>query len=135
MTQIAALADTHTAIWYLLEDPKLSAAARSTISNAALAGAKIAIASISLVEMVYLADKGRLPMFAYEELREALVSPTHVFTEVVLDAQVAQAMRRISREDVPDMPDRIIAASALHLGVPVISRDRHIRSQNLATIW
>jgi predicted nucleic acid-binding protein len=33
------------------------------------------------------------------------------------------------------MPDRIIAATALHLGVPVITRDRKIRASNLKSIW
>jgi predicted nucleic acid-binding protein len=44
-------------------------------------------------------------------------------------------MRRIARSDVPDMPDRIIAATALYLAIPIISRDRKIRASDLTTIW
>ena len=33
------------------------------------------------------------------------------------------------------MPDRIIAATAVYFKVPVISRDRRIRSANLQTVW
>jgi len=33
------------------------------------------------------------------------------------------------------MPDRIIAATALHLGVPLISRDRRISLSAVATVW
>lgn len=44
-------------------------------------------------------------------------------------------MRQVSRSEVPDMPDRMIAATAIYVDVPVISRDRHIRSANLKTIW
>jgi PIN domain nuclease of toxin-antitoxin system len=33
------------------------------------------------------------------------------------------------------MPDRIVAATALHYGVPVISRDGRIRASNIRTIW
>jgi PIN domain nuclease of toxin-antitoxin system len=33
------------------------------------------------------------------------------------------------------MPDRIIAATALSLGVPVISRDGKIRTSAVETIW
>jgi len=36
---------------------------------------------------------------------------------------------------VPDLPDRIIAATALHLNVPVISRDSKIQAANLQTVW
>jgi predicted nucleic acid-binding protein len=44
-------------------------------------------------------------------------------------------MREISRADVPEMPDRIVAATALYLGVPIITRDGRIRASNLQTVW
>jgi predicted nucleic acid-binding protein len=34
-----------------------------------------------------------------------------------------------------DLPDRIIAATALFHGVPVLSRDGRIRGSNIKTIW
>jgi len=36
---------------------------------------------------------------------------------------------------IPDMPDRIIAATAVHLNVPIISRDGKIKLSDLDTIW
>jgi PIN domain nuclease of toxin-antitoxin system len=33
------------------------------------------------------------------------------------------------------LPDRIIVATALHLGVPLISRDRQIQLAEVETIW
>ena len=36
---------------------------------------------------------------------------------------------------IRDMPDRIIAATALTLGVPVISRDSKIQLSSVSTIW
>jgi len=44
-------------------------------------------------------------------------------------------MRRVDRAQVPDLPDRSIAATAVHFGVPLISRDRKIRSSSVPTIW
>jgi predicted nucleic acid-binding protein len=44
-------------------------------------------------------------------------------------------MRHVPRTAVPDMPDRIVAATAVFLGVPVISRDGRIRAANLRTVW
>jgi predicted nucleic acid-binding protein len=44
-------------------------------------------------------------------------------------------MRRVSRDEVPDLPDRIIAATAQFFGVPVLSRDGRIRAANIKTIW
>jgi len=44
-------------------------------------------------------------------------------------------MRQVSRAEVPDMPDRMVAATGAYFGVPVISRDRRIRAANLKTVW
>lgn len=44
-------------------------------------------------------------------------------------------MRSVDRRQVPDLPDRVIAATALHLSVPLISRDGKIRASGVATIW
>ena len=38
-----------------------------------------------------------------------------------IDAFVADAVEKIPRSVVPDMPDRIIAETAFHLGVPLIT--------------
>jgi len=53
----------------------------------------------------------------------------------IRDRSIAQTIRLVDRAQVPDLPDRIIAATAVHLGVPLISRDGKIRSSSVATIW
>jgi len=68
---IAGVADTHTAIWHLFDDPRLSQAARKFIDDAAEARQKIALSPISLAEVVYLIEKRRPPMAAYTDLRKA----------------------------------------------------------------
>lgn len=132
---IAAVADTHTALWHLFGDAKLSRAAEDFIQAAAARRDKIAVSAISVAELVYLIEKSRLPASAYHGLTHALHNPEHVFTEVALTADIIDVMRRISRADVPDMPDRIVAATAMYFNVPVISRDARIRSANLRTLW
>jgi PIN domain nuclease of toxin-antitoxin system len=65
-----------------------------------------------------------------------LADPEHVFTEVVFTTAIVQAMRQVSRAEVPDMPDRIVAATAICFDVSVISRDKLMRSTPvLKTIW
>jgi predicted nucleic acid-binding protein len=44
-------------------------------------------------------------------------------------------MRNVSRAAVPDMPDRIVAATAVYFGVPVLSRDGRICASNVQTVW
>jgi PIN domain nuclease of toxin-antitoxin system len=132
---IAGVADTHTALWHLFDDARLSAAAKAFIDEAATSRRKIAISSISLAEVVYLVEKNRLPSSAYDDLTQALTDPEHVFAEAVFTSAVVQSMRMVPRAEVPDMPDRIIAATAVYFDVPVLSRDRRILSTKLETVW
>jgi PIN domain nuclease of toxin-antitoxin system len=132
---VAGVADTHTALWHLFDDPRLSPPARAFIDEAAATRRKIAISSISLAEVVYLVEKNRLHASAYNELAQALADPEHVFAEAALTAAIVRTMQQVPRGEVPDMPDRIVAATAVYFEVPVISRDRRIRSANLKTIW
>ncbi len=133
--KIAAIADTYAALGYLGADKKLSDFARCSIESAANNEQKVGISSITLVEMVYLIEKGRLASSTYNELSEAITDPEHVLTEVPFTSVIVESMRSIPRDQVPDMPDRIIAATALYLGVPIISRDRQISSALLETLW
>ena len=55
--------------------------------------------------------------------------------EAPFNGEIVEAMLKVSRSDVPDMPDRIVAATGIHFGVPVISRDGRIRSSSVNTIW
>lgn len=132
---IAGVADTHTALWYLYGDSRLSKRAKTFIDDAAAAVKKIAVSAISLAEIVYLVEKRRVPASAYHDLRSALSDTDHVFVEEPLIADVVEAMRVVSRDAVPDMPDRIVAATAIHLGVPVISRDGMISASSVETVW
>lgn len=132
---IDAVADTHAAVWYLAGDPRLSRSAKSAIDGAASLRRNIAISSISLAELVYLVEKGRLPQHAYDDLRAAMGNPQHVFHEAPFTAAVVDTMRQVSRSEIPDMPDRMISATAVHLGVPLISRDGRIRASTVRTIW
>ena len=52
-----------------------------------------------------------------------------------LDLGVARAMQGIPRDIVPDMPDRIIAATAQYLNLPLVTRDAALRATSLTTIW
>lgn len=132
---VAAVADTHAALWFLFGDPRLSPAARIAIETAAANRRKVAIAPVTLAEIVYLCEKNRITPTAFEDLKAALQNPNHVFEEAPFTMAVVKAMRAVPRDDVPDMPDRIVAATGVHLGVPVISRDGRIRAANIETLW
>jgi PIN domain nuclease of toxin-antitoxin system len=105
------------------------------MDDAADAGDPVYLSAISLVEIVYLVEKGRLPAVVIERLITALSDPDPGFTVAPLDERAAWAVQRISRDTVPDMPDRIIAATALSLGLPLATRDTAISNAGITTIW
>lgn len=105
------------------------------MDNAAETGYDIMLSPISLAEIVYPVEKNRLPASAYEDLKSALADPEYVIEEAPFNGEIVEAMLKVSRADVPDMPDRIVAATGVHFGVPVISRDGRIRSSSFKTIW
>ena len=52
-----AIADTHTAIWYLFSDSRLGRAASECIDEEMVNGNPVGISAISLAEMIYLIEK------------------------------------------------------------------------------
>ena len=132
---MSAVLDTHTVLWYLEDSNELSPTARTTIEDAVRDGREVHVSTISVIETIYLVERKRLPATALYRLREALTDPSAVLSIVPLDLPVANALESIPRNVVPDMPDRIIAATALHLGVPLITRDRRLQAAGIHTIW
>ncbi len=128
--------DTHAAIWYFEKKPELSATARNLINQTATTGDLIILPSISIVEIVYLIEKGRLIPQSLSSLMQYLRLPNSSFTTQDLTPELAETMAQIPRSIVPDMPDRIIAATALHLNLPLVTKDHKIQKlQNIQTIW
>lgn len=132
---IAAIADTHAVIWYLFSDPRLGNAASAFIDAKLASGDRIGVSATSIAEMVYLVEKARIPASALTDLHNALSDPKAILQQVPLDESVALKMLDVSRQDVPDLPDRIIAATGLLYDVPVLTRDTRVRSSAVLTIW
>jgi PIN domain nuclease of toxin-antitoxin system len=132
---VVAIADTHVVIWYLYVDPRLSHRADTFIQDIEEQGNQIGLSSITYVEMVYLIEKGRIPTEVMSRTARIIADVNSVFTEIPVDLNVARALSQVEVSKVPDMPDRIIAATALLHRVPIISRDGKIRISGLTTIW
>jgi len=65
------------------------------------------------------------------------VTDTHalMLSTTPLSRSIALTVEPVPRDQIPDLPDRIIAATALHQDVPVITRDRQIVLSSIETIW
>lgn len=132
------LADTHTAIWSLFEPTRLSAAALKALQDAQAAGGRILVSAITPIEATYLTEKGKIAAAVLPGLWTAVGNPTKPFDVLPISADVARVFDKIPRGSVPDMPDRIIAATALAHGLPLVSADRKIRSLSvpgLSVVW
>jgi PIN domain nuclease of toxin-antitoxin system len=66
------IADTHALIWYLLDSPRLSARASAQLERFITSDATIGVSSISIVEIIYLLEKDRIPLEALTLLKESL---------------------------------------------------------------
>jgi PIN domain nuclease of toxin-antitoxin system len=132
----AVVADTHAVVWYFFGSSRLSATARAAIESAVLADDPVFVATVSLVEVAYLIEKGRLLPATLDRLVQELSDPDARFVPYPLDTLVAASLPKIPRTLIPDMPDRIIAATARHLNCPLVTAEQRIRSSNaVATIW
>jgi len=129
------VADTHAAVWYLLDSPRLSRAARERMALTIAGGDPIFIPSICIVELVYLVEKARIPRADWERLWATLDASDAGYRIAALDEAVARAVRLVPRDTVPDMPDRIIAATALQMDLPLVSRDRRIQMTGIEIVW
>lgn len=127
--------DTHAAIWYFHTPKELSPIALQNVRSTVNGGRPLYISAISLVETIYLVERGRLPLEALRRLGGATKAPLSGLLVQPVDEDVADAVYKIPRNLAPDMPDRLIAATALHLDLPLVTRDRRLQDVGIKMIW
>lgn len=132
----AYVTDTHALIWHLTEDPHLSAKCKAIFAAADRGEAKVWIPSIVLVETVYLVEKARIPDSLFLRMLEIIDPPSVNYEVSPLDTKLIHWLLQIDRAIVPDLPDRVVAATALQRNVPLLSKDSRIaRLSHVARIW
>ncbi len=133
---MAVVIDTHIIIWYMAEPEKLSAVALAAMEQASSSGQPIDLSAISIVELCYLVERGRIPTVVLKRLLSSLNQPDNEIVIAPLDQAISLAIQQVDRAIVPEMPDRIIAATALCLDCPLVTRDHKIQAfSGITTIW
>jgi PIN domain nuclease of toxin-antitoxin system len=128
------LVDTHVAAWLALEPSRISRKARAAIDDARASATGLGLADISLWELAMLVSKGRIRLTV--SLESFLTEIENRFVIVPLRAQVCVRALSLPAAYPKDPADRIIAATALVEGVPLLTADHQIqRSKTVETIW
>jgi PIN domain nuclease of toxin-antitoxin system len=119
------LLDTHALIWSAEEARKLGKAAKKAIDNAARED-RLAISAITPWEIALLLGKGRLRLSTdvLSWLRGVLARPG--VRLIGLEPEIAVASTRLPCEMHPDPADRILVATARHLGATFVTADKSL---------
>lgn len=124
--------DTNALWWYISRSDRLSPSA-TAIFELALAGrATLIVPAIALAELYYVSVKlGR--SYSPADLMDALDAVQGIYLSDLGRTQLEMLDRL---PEIPEMHDRLIAAEALALGVPVVTRDPVIAaSPRVQSIW
>lgn len=127
------LLDTHVLLWMSLDPKKLSKRAREAILQAR-AEDGIAIASITLWELAWLAENGRIQASGtVESFVRGCVSKVIVRP---ITPEIAAHAVRLPSAYPKDPQDRLIGATAIVEGMPLVTSDASIlASKTVPTIW
>jgi PIN domain nuclease of toxin-antitoxin system len=129
------LLDTHAWLWLAVAPKKLSRPATRAIQQALKSGG-IAIASITLLESAWLFANGRMRSSGtVVQALLQLVDSTRVQV-LALTPEVAATAVQLPGSIPKDPADRLVVATALCHGIPLVTRDARIQdSRACRVVW
>lgn len=125
--------DTHVLVWMASDPKRLSKKATDAIREARQKSG-VAIAAITLWELAWLAENGRVQVvgsvesFVRETVARVIVRP--------ITPEIAALAVQLPAGVPKDPADRLIAATAMSEGAPLVTADERIRQAKVVqTIW
>jgi PIN domain nuclease of toxin-antitoxin system len=127
--------DTHAWIWWVNGSQELSAVALRHIDTA-IKNHSVFISAISAWEVALLVERNRLRLTMDVQDWIARTEALPFVKIIAIDVAIALKSVQLLGEFHKDPADRIIVATALRLGLPVISKDEKIQHYpHVKTIW
>ena len=128
------LVDTHVVLWLAFDHTQLSKKASAAINDARQNGGGLAISDITFLELTTLWTKGRIRLDI--SLESFLNEVEARFVVLPISSRACVRVVGLPAAYPKDPADRIIGATAIVEGIPLLTADREIRrSRALATIW
>jgi predicted nucleic acid-binding protein len=125
------LLDTNAIIRHFAQVSRLGRRAKDIITQAEKDQHQLFVSIISLMEIMYLAEKNRIPL-TLDEILENLNSKK-CYSIVEFDVDILKEAANIQ---FYELHDRLILATAMYLGTPVISSDQAFASvEDIEIIW
>jgi PIN domain nuclease of toxin-antitoxin system len=130
------LLDTHAWVWYLADPGRLSAKALKAIEERTSRPAEVQVSSISAWELALLVERGRVRLSVDPDAWMAHAEALPFLRYVPVDNRIAVAAVRLPPAVPSDPADRIIVATALLAGIPLVTADKRLRRCRVVrTIW
>jgi PIN domain nuclease of toxin-antitoxin system len=131
-----ALLDTHVLLWWVNNDKRLSARARTEIARAE----RVFVSPVSFWEIATLVRRARLELDREPHVWAADVLAQDRVEDSPLRPVVAVAAGMLPDEFPGDPADRLLYATARDLVVPFVTKDVRLRGfarerRDLKTVW
>ena len=125
------LADTVAIIRHFANVGKIGKAAKLILQDADSGKNTILISIISIVEILYLSERNKIPL-DFEDVRRKLL-PLDNFRIVDLDFDIVETAKTVQGLE---LHDRLIVSTSLSLNVPILTSDQIIKdSDQVDVIW
>lgn len=127
--------DTHALVWWRNSSSKLSHRAQTAIAREAQGG-NLVLSAFSFWEIALLVEHNRLALPSDLASWLAAVEAIDRMHFIPVDNQIAVASVRLPPGLHKDPADRIIVATAIALGIPVVTADQKMHAYpHVQTIW